>query len=181
MSQSAMEEVSMSVDKAHLLTFRTAAAAFRKTVQDVLQEGAELFLSGGLKITDESRDRHQDNAIYTVRIDRQVLERLRKESDKRDVSVSVVFRAWAIELNRKHKFEISYQPIDFKKFLPKDFSSYEEVQAVEVVKGKTFAARIHVPIEPPFQEGAKFAKGRKVSRVDVDKQGKFWVLYIINA
>ena len=176
-----MEEVSMSVDKAHLLTFRTAAAAFRKTVQDVLQEGAELFLSGGLKITDESRDRHQDNAIYTVRIDRQVLERLRKESDKRDVSVSVVFRAWAIELNRKHKFEISYQPIDFKKFRPKDFSSYEEVQAVEVVKGKTFAARIHDPIEPPFQEGAKFAKGRKVSRVDVDKQGKFWVLYIVNA
>ena len=171
----------MNVGKAHLLTFRTAAAAFRKTVQDICQEGAELFLSGGLKIADESRERYNDSVIYTVRLDRSTIERLRKESEKKDVSVSVVFRAWAIELDRKHRFEISYQPIDFKKFLPKDFSAYEEVRAIEVVKGKKFVARADVPIEPPFHEGEKYAKGRKVARIDVDKQGKFWVLYVVNA
>jgi hypothetical protein len=176
-----MEEVSMNVNKVHLLTFRTAAAAFRKTVQEVFQQGAELFLSGGLKVSDESQERHVDNMIYTVRMDRKLLERLRKEAEKKDVPVSAVFRAWAFELERQHRFEISYQPIDFKAFLPKDFSAYGEAQAIEVVRGKKFVARVNVPIEPPFQEGAKYAKGRKVARVDVDKQGKFWVLYVINA
>jgi hypothetical protein len=38
-----------------------------------------------------------------------------------------------------------------------------------------------VSLAPPFQEGAKYAKGRKVARVDIDKLGKFWVLYLVNA
>jgi hypothetical protein len=175
------EEVSMSVDKEHLLTFRTASVAFTKSVQDICQEGVELFLDNKLPITDESRNRYKDSAIYTIRLPRQLVARLKQGSDKRDVPVSVMFRAWAIELNRRHKFEINYLAIDFAKFLPKDLSAHEEIQAVEVVKGKKFVARIHIPIEPPFKEGDKYAKGRKVVRIDLDKQGKYWVLYVVNA
>jgi hypothetical protein len=180
MKQSDTEEISMSVAKEHLLTFRTAAAAFSKSVQDVCQEGVELFLSNKLPISDESRNRYK-GAIYTVRLNRHLVSRLKQESDKRDVPVSVMFRAWAIELDRRYKVEISYQPIDFKNFVPKNLSEHEEIQAVEVVKGKKFVARVHIPIEPPFHEGDKYAKGRKVIRIDVDKQGKYWVLYIVNA
>ena len=63
---------------------------------------------------------------------------------------------------------------------PKNLAEHEEIQAVEVVKGKKFAALVHIPIEPPFHEGDKYAKGRKVIRIDVDKQGKYWILYIAN-
>ena len=173
------EELSMSVAKEHLLTFRTASAAFSKSVQDICQEGVELFVSNKLPITDESRNRYK-GAIYTVRLNRHLVSRLKQESDKRDVPVSVMFRAWAIELDRKYKIEISYQQIDFKKFLPKNLAEHEEIQAVEVVKGKKFAALVNIPIEPPFHEGDKYAKGRKVIRIDIDKQGKYWILYIAN-
>jgi hypothetical protein len=180
MNQPAMEEFSMSVSKEHLLTFRTAAAAFCKTVQEVCQEGAERFLSGGLKITEEVRDKASEATIYTVRMNPAVLARLRKEADKREVSVSGVLRAWAIELASKHAFEISYLPIDFKGALSKNLSEYPDVQAVQLVRGKQFKAQLRVPLLPPFKEGATYAKGRKVARVDLDKLGKFWVLYIVN-
>jgi hypothetical protein len=173
------EELSMSVAKEHLLTFRTASAAFSKSVQDICQEGVELFVSNKLPITDESRNRYK-GAIYTVRLNRHLVSRLKQESDKRGVPVSVMFRAWAIELDRKYKIEISYQQIDFKKFLPKNLVEHEEIQAVELVKGKKFAALVNIPIEPPFHEGDKYAKGRKVIRIDIDKQGKYWILYIAN-
>jgi len=173
------EELSMSVAKEHLLTFRKASAAFSKSVQDVCQDGVELFISNKLPITDESRNRYK-GAIYTVRLNRQLVSRLKQESDKRDVPVSVMFRAWAIELDRKFKIEISYQQIDFKEFVPKNLAEHQEIKAVEVVKGKKFVALVQIPIKPPFQEGDKYAKGRKVSRIDVDKQGKYWILYIVN-
>jgi hypothetical protein len=173
------EELSMSVAKEHLLTFRTASAAFSKSVQDVCQDGVELFISNKLPITDESRNRYK-GAIYTVRLNRQLVSRLKQESEKRDVPVSVMFRAWAIELDRKFKIEISYKQIDFKEFVPKNLAEHQEIQAVEVVKGKKFAALVQIPIKPPFQEGDKYAKGRKVIRVDVDKQGKYWIIYIVN-
>ena len=47
------------------------------------------------------------------------------------------------------------------------------------MKGKKFS--VSIPIEPPFKEGDKYAKGRKVIRIDVDKQGKYWVIYTGNA
>lgn len=172
------EELSMSVAKDHLLTFRTAAAAFSKSVQDVCQEGAELFIANKLPITDESRSLYK-GAIYTVRLPRQIVSRLKQESDKRSVPVSVMFRAWALELDRRHKIEISYLQIDFKKVLPKNLSEHKDIEVVEVVKGKKFVAQL--PIDPPFHEGDTFAKGRKVTRIDVDKHGKYWVLYIVNA
>ena len=175
------EEITMSVDKAHLLAFRTASAAFSKTVQDICQEGVELFLNNKLPITDESRNRYNNNVIYTIRLSRPLVARLKQESGKRDVPVSVMFRAWAIELNSRHKFEINYLAIDFAKFLPKDLSAYEEIQAVELVKGKKFAARILVPIDPPFKDGDRYAKGRKVARIDLDEQHKYWVLYVVNS
>jgi hypothetical protein len=181
MKQPDTEEVSMSVNKQHLLTFRTASAAFSKSVQDICQDGVELFLSNKLPITEESRNRYKNSAIYTIRLPRQLAARLKQESDKRDVPVSVMFRAWAIELESRHKFEINYLAVDFAHFLPKDLSAHHDIHAVEVVKGKKFAAQIRIPIEPPFKEGDKYAKGRKVVRIDLDKQGKYWLLYIGNA
>jgi hypothetical protein len=181
MKQPDTEEVSMSVDRNHLLTFRTASAALSKSVQDICQEGVELFLSHKLSITEESRNRYGNGAIYTIRLPKQLVARLKAESDKTDVPVSVMFRAWAIDLDRRHKFEIKYLPIEFAKFLPKDLSTHEDVQAVELLKGKRFAARIHIPVEPPFKEGDKYAKGRKVIRIDLDKQGKYWVVYVVNS
>lgn len=181
MSQPVMEELSMNVGKEHLLTLRTAAAAFCTSVQDLCQQAAERFLSGALKITDEARERTRDSTIYTVRMEASLLERLRKAADKKDVSASAVFRAWAIELARKHRFEMVYVPIDFKSLLAKDLSEYPDVHAVQLVRGKRFEVQVHVPLPLPFTEGSRYVEGRKVARVDLDKLGKFWVLYIVNA
>src|SRR5690348_11733446 len=158
MSKSGMEELSMNVGKEHLLTLRTAAAAFCTSVQDVCQEAAERFLSGKLRITDEARERTRDSTIYTVRMEASLLGRLQKAADKSDVSASAVFRAWAIELARKHRFEMVYLPIDFKACLSKDLSEYPEVHAVQLVRGKRFEVQVHVPLAPPFKEGAPYAE-----------------------
>ena len=182
MKQPDTEEISMNVDKEHLVTFRTAAAAFNKLVQDICQEGVQLFVDNKLKITDRSRHRYHDSAIYTVRLNREVAMRFKEESEKRDVPVSVVFRAWALELDRRHKFEIDYQEIDFKKVLPKNLSKELDVHVVEAVRGgEHFVARINIPIRPPFEKGEVYVKGRKVLRVGLDKHGKHWVIYSANA